>query len=123
MFPLPHDSPRSRIEAVEELNDSILSRPGSIPCFTFLIKGLISSGKSTLFNAILSRNMSKTSIKRQTMCQVILTESATARESINAASIYDHISEINQQVYAQVRVTLFFLCIYHVNCFYFYIQD
>ena len=88
-------------ETTDQSPESDLSQPCIRPTITFLIKGLISTGKSTLFNAILSKNISKASMKRQTMCQVILTEDPAADKSQQA--IYDHIEAINKEVYERVR--------------------
>jgi predicted GTPase len=78
-------------------SNSVLSKPSDGPCLTIVIKGLINSGKSTLFNAIFSRNMSKTSIKRQTMCQTVLTEAN--HTTTNYEEIYAAISDVNKKVY------------------------
>lgn len=78
--------------------ESVLSKVVEQPCMTFLLKGCINSGKSTIFNAIFSRNLSKTSIKRQTMCQTILTEKVDAIGT-DYEAIYAAISDENKRVY------------------------
>ena len=77
-----------------------LSNTTNSPCLTFVVKGLINSGKSTFFDAIFSRNISKTSMKRQTMCQTILTE------NYNSSTDYDSILEVNKAVYGKTEAGL-----------------
>jgi ribosome biogenesis GTPase A len=81
-----------------------LSNTTNSPCLTFVVKGLINSGKSTFFNAIFSRNISKTSMKRQTMCQTILTENYNS--STDYEAIYDSILEVNKAVYGKTEAGL-----------------
>ena len=88
-------------------NQTILSRPRARPQITFLIKGLMNSGKSTLFNAIFSNNISKTSTKRQTMCQVVVTEGQVKGIARDVKDVFREIQEINTEVYAKVSIPMY----------------
>ena len=81
---------------------SFFTKINDTPCVTFIIKGLINSGKSTLFNAIFSRNISKTSIKRQTMCQIIFEECPTER-NLDHTELYSLIEANNKELYIQTE--------------------
>jgi GTPase SAR1 family protein len=80
---------------------SKISIPGPRPRFTILIKGLINTGKSTLFNAVMTNNYSATSMRRKTMCQVILTENNQNATTFD--SLRDTIEKINDQFYKQTE--------------------
>ena len=78
------------------------------PCVTFMLKGLINSGKSTLFNGMFSCNLSAMSIKRQTMVQVLLSEAADPSMVDDPKEVHaeiSHLNNINYQATSQLSGT------------------
>lgn len=67
------------------------------PRITFIIKGLINTGKSTLFNSLFGKNISRTSMRRETMCQSILIEESTVH-AFDTPEIASEITVNNQVV-------------------------
>lgn len=82
--------------------ESVLKNIGPRPKITITIKGVINSGKSTLFNSILTKTISKASMRRETMCQVALSEHRDTCEDV-LPFIAERISEANAKLYLETE--------------------